>query len=124
MTKLNQIYKCVVCGNVVEVNYAGAGELVCCNQPMNLLTENTEEAATEKHVPVVKKIDGGVKVHVGEIAHPMEEDHFIEWIEVLSAGKSQKIFLQPGDQPEAVFAVEGDEFTVRVYCNLHGLWKV
>ncbi len=122
-TKRLQIYKCGVCGNIVEVVHRGAGQLVCCNQPMNLLTENTTDAAQEKHVPVIEKVDGGVKVKVGSVAHPMEEKHYIEWIEIIADGKAYRQFLNPGEAPEAFFGIEGDQITAREYCNLHGLWK-
>ncbi len=118
-----QVFKCNVCGNIVEVLHGGVGELVCCGVPMELLTENTTDAATEKHVPVVEKIDGGVKVTVGEVAHPMEEKHFIEWIEVIVDGKAYRQFLNPGNAPEAVFHIEGEGIIAREFCNLHGLWK-
>ena len=118
-----EIYKCDVCGNMVEVVHGGDGELVCCGQAMKLLKENTTDAALEKHVPVIEKIDGGVKVIVGEVAHPMGEDHYIEWIEIIADGKAFRQFLNPGDAPEAVFAVDADTVTAREYCNLHGLWK-
>ncbi len=123
MAEKLQIYKCEVCGNIVEVLHGGAGELVCCGKPMVLFTENTVDAAKEKHVPVVEKIDGGIKVKVGDVAHPMEEKHFIEWIEVISGGKAYRKFLEPGSAPEAEFCVSGDDVTVREYCNIHGLWK-
>lgn len=90
---------------------------------MELLVENTTDAAQEKHVPVIEKVDGGIKVAVGSVAHPMEEDHFIEWIEVLVDGKAYCQFLNPGEAPEAFFSVEGEEITAREFCNLHGLWK-
>jgi len=122
-TKRLQVYRCNVCGNIVEVVHASAGTLECCKQPMELLAENTTDAATEKHVPVIEKTDGGVKVKVGDVAHPMEEKHYIEWIELIVDGKSCYQFLNPGEAPEAFFAVEGDQFTAREYCNLHGLWK-
>lgn len=122
-TKKLQIYKCNICGNIVEVIHTGAGELVCCGQPMELLVENTTDAAQEKHVPVIEKVDGGIKVAVGSVAHPMETDHFIEWIEVLVDGKAYRQFLNPGETPEAFFSVEGEEITAREFCNLHGLWK-
>lgn len=118
-----QVYRCNICGNIVEVIHTGAGELVCCGQPMELLVENTTDAAQEKHVPVIEKVDGGIKVAVGSVAHPMEEDHFIEWIEVLVDGKAYRQFLNPGEVPEAFFSVEGEEITAREFCNLHGLWK-
>lgn len=123
MAKQLEIYKCEVCGNIVEVLHAGAGKLVCCGQPMKLQAENTTDASREKHVPVIEKIPGGVKVKVGSIAHPMEEKHYIEWIEVIADGKAYRQFLHPGDAPEAVFLVEAAQITAREYCNLHGLWK-
>jgi len=123
MTKKLQIYKCKVCGNIVEVLHEGAGELVCCGQPMILREENTVDAAREKHVPVVEKTTGGVKVKVGSVAHPMEEKHYIEWIEIISDGKAYRQFLKSGDAPEATFDIEAGDVTAREYCNLHGLWK-
>ena len=124
MTERLQIYKCEVCGNIVEMLHEGAGELVCCKQPMKLFVENTVDAALEKHVPVIEKTDGGIKAKVGSVAHPMEEKHYIEWVEVIADGKAYRQFLKPGDAPEAVFAVDAVRLTVREYCNLHGLWKV
>ena len=118
-----QVYKCDVCGAEVEVVHGGGGTLVCCNTPMNLLAENTTDAAQEKHVPVIEKVDGGVKVSVGSVAHPMGEDHLIEWIEVVADGKIYRQLLKPGDAPEAVFPVKADQLAARAYCNLHGLWK-
>jgi superoxide reductase len=123
MAERLEVYKCELCGNIVEVLHGGAGELVCCGQAMTLLKENTVDAAKEKHVPVVEKIDGGVKVKVGDVPHPMEEKHLIEWIEVIADGKSYVQFLNPGDVPEAVFNIEADTITAREFCNLHGLWK-
>ena len=123
MAKKLQIYKCAMCGNIVEVIHGGAGELVCCGQAMELLDEKTADAATEKHVPVIEKIDGGVKVKVGSISHPMEEKHYIEWIEIIADGKAYRQFLNPGDAPEAVFDITADVITAREYCNVHGLWK-
>ncbi len=123
MTERTQNYKCQVCGNIVEILHTGAGTLVCCNQPMTLLTENTTDAATEKHVPVVEKIDGGFKVTVGSVAHPMEETHLIEWVELLAGDKVYRQHLSPGDAPEAFFAVDAEQASAREYCNLHGLWK-
>ena len=122
MPKKLELYKCEVCGNMVEMVHGGDGELVCCGQPMKLFVENTVDAAREKHVPVKENVAGGVKVKVGSVAHPMEEKHYIEWIEIVSGGKAYRQFLEPGQAPEAVFPVEGD-FTAREYCNLHGLWK-
>jgi len=123
MTELNQIYKCSVCGNIVEVVHAGAGELVCCGQPMELLKENTTDAAQEKHVPIIEKTENGIKVTVGEVPHPMESEHFIEWIEILADNKAYRKYLKPGDAPEAEFCIKASEITAREYCNLHGLWK-
>jgi len=123
MTERLQIYKCEVCGNIVEVVHAGAGELVCCNEPMTLFTENTVDAAKEKHVPVAKVVSGGIKVAVGAVPHPMEEKHYIEWVELIADGKAYRQFLKPGEAPEAFFPVEAASFTVREYCNIHGLWK-
>ena len=122
-TERLQVYKCEVCGNIVEVVHASAGTLSCCNQPMTLQKEGVTDAATEKHVPVVEKTDGGFKVTVGEVHHPMEEKHFIEWIEIIADGKVYHQFLKPGDVPEAVFKIDADRVTAREYCNLHGLWK-
>lgn len=122
-TERQQVYKCQVCGIIAEVLDGGAGELVCCGQPMQLLVENTVDAAKEKHVPVVEAADGGVKVKVGSAAHPMEEKHYIEWIEVIADGRVYRQFLKPGDSPEAFFPVEAAGVVAREYCNLHGLWK-
>lgn len=123
MTEKLQIYKCEVCGNIVEMLHEGAGELVCCEQPMKLFVENTVDAAKEKHVPVVERVEHGIKVKVGSVAHPMEEKHYIEWIELIADGKAYREFLKPGDAPEAVFCVDAKHITPREYCNLHGLWK-
>ena len=103
--------------------HAGKGNLVCCGKPMNLLVENTVDAAKEKHVPVIEKIDGGVKVKVGEVAHPMEEKHWIQWVEIIADGKTYRQYLNPGQVPEAIFNVTADQITAREYCNIHGLWK-
>ncbi len=118
-----QIFKCEVCGNIAKLYHAGGGRMICCGQPMKLIDANTVDAAVEKHVPVVEKVDGGIKVTVGSVAHPMEEKHFIEWIEVISGEKTCTAFLKPGEAPEAFFPVSVDELTVREYCNIHGLWK-
>ena len=123
MTQRLQIYKCEVCGNVVEVLHEGAGELVCCDQPMKLMKENTVDAALEKHVPVIEKTEEGIKVKVGSVPHPMVEEHYIEWIELIADGQAYRQFLKPGDAPEAVFKIETQNITAREYCNLHGLWK-
>jgi superoxide reductase len=118
-----EVYKCGVCGNIVEVLHVGGGELVCCGQPMKLLAENTTDAAREKHVPVVERTDSGVKVKIGAVAHPMEEKHYIEWIEVVADDIAYHRFLKPGDKPEAKFCIEAKDVTARAYCNIHGLWK-
>lgn len=123
MTEVLQVYKCEVCGNIVEVLHEGKGELVCCKQPMKLFVENTVDAAKEKHVPVVEKTAEGIKVKVGSVAHPMEEKHYIEWIEVIAEGKTYRQFLRPGDVPEATFNIAPEQVTAREYCNLHGLWR-
>jgi len=123
MTAKLEVYKCELCGNIVEVLHAGAGELVCCGQAMTCLKENTVDAAKEKHVPVIEKVDGGVKVSVGSVAHPMEEKHYIEWIEIIADGKAYRQFLEPGQAPEATFMVDAADITAREYCNLHGHWK-
>ncbi len=123
MAERFQVYKCEACGNIVEVLEGGAGTLVCCGQDMVLFEENTVDAAKEKHVPVIEKVEGGFKVKVGEVAHPMEEKHYIQWIEVIADGKSYCQFLNAGDAPEAVFLLDAAEITARGYCNLHGLWK-
>jgi len=124
MTVRGQIYKCDVCGNVVEVLSAGKGSLVCCGQPMRLLEEKTEGGGSEKHKPVVEKVAEGVKVRVGSTQHPMESEHRIEWIEVRVGGTVLRRFMEPGEPPSALFKVEVEEEVVaRAYCNLHGLWR-
>lgn len=125
MVKLNEIYKCDICGNIVEVLHEGPGQLVCCGQAMTLQEENTTDAAQEKHVPVIKKTDNGMIVKVGSVPHPMEENHYIEWIEInmVDGGRIAKKYLKPVDKPEIDFHTRGDNFVIRAYCNLHGLWK-
>lgn len=123
MIKLNQIYKCDVCGNIVEVINAGGGTLVCCGKPMRLLEGNTVDASLEKHVPVVEKADGGVIVKVGSVEHPMEEKHYIEWIEIHAGEKVYRKHLKPGEKPEAFFEIDEEVEYAREYCNLHGLWR-
>jgi len=123
MAERLQIFKCEICGNIVEVLHGGKGQLVCCNQPMTLLKENVVDASLEKHVPVIEKTQDGIKVKVGSVSHPMEEKHFIEWIELIVDGKVYRQFLAPGGVPEATFQVKGEKVTAREYCNLHGLWK-
>ena len=131
MTKENQIYKCKVCENIIEVLHAGVGQLVCCNQSMDLLEEKTKDEGLEKHVPVIEELPAnvcqgkdGVKIRVGETEHPMEENHYIEWIEIVPAdGKRGKKFLKPGDKPEVEFYTRKEIVGARAYCNVHGLWK-
>jgi len=123
MAEQLEVYKCDVCGNIVEVMHGGAGELVCCGQPMKLFVANTVDAAKEKHVPAIEKTAEGFKVKVGSVAHPMEEKHYIEWIEVIAGGKAYRQFLKPGEKPEATFCIDAGQVTAREYCNLHGLWK-
>jgi superoxide reductase len=123
MTKIKQVYKCNVCGNIVEVLHEGVGELVCCNQPMELLEEKSGDEGLEKHVPIIEKTSNGVKVIVGSVAHPMQESHFIEWIELISDGIVYKKFLKTDDVPEADFETTAKEISARAYCNIHGLWK-
>ena len=124
MTEQSQIYKCSSCGNIIEILHKGAAGLACCGNPMGLLEEKTADKATEKHVPVIEKITDGYKVTVGSTLHPMEEKHFIEWIEILADGISYKKFFKPGDKPEAVFIIaDAKAVAAREYCNLHGLWK-
>ncbi len=123
MAQRLEIYKCEACGNIVEMLHGGDGELVCCDAPMKRYVENTVDAAREKHVPVITRVADGFKVAVGSVAHPMEEKHYIEWIELIADGKAYREFLKPGDKPEATFNVKATQLTAREYCNLHGLWK-
>lgn len=123
MTEELQVYKCEICGNIVEVIHEGKGQLVCCGQAMKLLEEKTADAGKEKHVPVIDKKETGFKVTVGSIPHPMIEEHYIEWIELIADGKAYRQFLKPGNEPVAFFAVEAQEVTAREYCNIHSLWK-
>lgn len=123
MAERYQVYKCELCGNIVEVLVGAAGDLVCCGQNMKLLTENTVDAAKEKHVPVIEKTASGYKVKVGDVPHPMVEKHYIQWVELIADGKSYFQYLEPGQTPEAEFCLEADSVSAREYCNLHGLWK-
>ena len=123
MTKRLQLYKCEICGNIVEIMHEGMPALVCCNQKMKLLKENTTDAALEKHVPFIEKIEGGYKINVGEVEHPMTEDHYIEWIQLLTENEVYTKFLSPDEKPEAVFKTNAVKVTAREYCNLHGNWK-
>ncbi|MDK2849505.1 MAG: superoxide reductase [Candidatus Woesearchaeota archaeon] len=123
MTKKKQVYKCSICGNIVEVIHEGAGQLVCCGQPMDLLEEKTEDAGQEKHVPVIETTEEGVLVKVGSVSHPMEDNHYIEWIELIADGISYRKFLKPGDKPEALFKIKAENIQARAFCNVHGLWR-
>jgi superoxide reductase len=123
MTVLDGIYKCELCGNIAQVLHTGAGALVCCGQEMQKMDEKTADAATEKHVPVIEKTATGITVKVGSVPHPMEDDHFIEWIELIADGKSYRQRLQPGAPAEATFCVEAADVSARELCNKHGLWK-
>ena len=118
-----EIYKCEVCGHIIEVLHEGKGTLVCCGQTMKVFKENTVDAAKEKHVPVIEKTADGFKVMIGAVAHPMEEKHYIEWIELVADGVAYRKFLKPGDAPEAVFCIDASDVSAREYCNIHGLWK-
>ena len=123
MTEKLEVYKCGICGNMASMVHSGGGALVCCGAPMKLMVENSVDAAKEKHVPVIEKIAEGFKVKVGSVAHPMEQNHHIEWIEVITDGKTYRQFLNPGEAPEAAFAIKAEKVVAREYCNLHGLWK-
>ncbi len=118
-----EIYKCNKCGIITKILESGEGALVCCDAPMIRMVENMIDAAEEKHVPIVEKLKGGIKVSVGSVSHPMDEDHYIQWIEIVSDSKSLIKFLSSDDAPEAIFYLDCDKFSVRAYCNLHGLWK-
>jgi len=123
MTELRQIYKCNICGNIIEVIHTGIGQLVCCGQPMELLKEKTVDIGLEKHVPVIEKVGNKVKVKVGSVPHPMEQKHHIEWIETIADDKTCRKFLKPGEKPEAEFEITAEKIEAREYCNIHGLWK-
>ena len=118
-----QVYKCSVCGNTVEVMHVGGGTLTCCDKPMEVQEEKTADAATEKHVPVVEKVDGGYKVKVGSVPHPMTDEHFIEWIELVAGDEIMVAFLKPGAAPEAVFKTDAADVSAREFCTVHGFWK-
>lgn len=123
MTEVRQIYKCEICGNIVEVVHGAGGTLVCCNKPMTLKKENTQEAAVEKHIPVVEKIDGGYRVTIGSVIHPMTEEHHIEWIEVHTKDRVYRKYLALDEKPIAEFLIDEEILYAREYCNLHGLWR-
>ncbi len=122
MPKQLDVYKCSICGNIVEVMHAGPGALVCCGKNMDLLNENTTDAAKEKHVPVIEIGAGTITVKVGSVAHPMEAAHYIEWVELIADGQVYRQHLKPGDAPEATFNLTASAVTAREYCNLHGHW--
>jgi superoxide reductase len=123
MTQKLQVYKCAECGNIVEVLTPGGGDLVCCGQPMQNLTAKTADQGKEKHTPVIEKLNGGIKVKIGSVPHPMEEKHYIEWIEIVTDGKAYRQFLSPGQAPEAVFNVTAPDVRAREHCNIHGMWE-
>jgi superoxide reductase len=123
MTELNEIYKCEICGNIVHMVHGGAGELVCCGQPMVLMEEKTAEMKMEKHVPVIERDGDLIKIYVGSTLHPMGEKHYIEWIELVTEDRSYRKYLKPGDRPEALFLCKAERISAREYCNIHGLWK-
>jgi len=123
MAEKLQVFKCDICGNIVEVLHGGKGQLVCCNEPMREFLPNTVDASLEKHVPVIEKTEKGISVKVGSAPHPMEEKHYIEWIEVIIDNRAYREFLSPGGPSEAFFPVKGENITAREYCNVHGLWK-
>ncbi len=123
MPQVLEVYKCTSCGNIVEILHGSNSNLSCCGEEMPQLKEGVTDAAQEKHVPVIEKTANGYKVSVGSVAHPMDEKHYIEWIELLADGVSYKKFLNPNEAPEAEFCVEAKSVSAREYCNLHGLWK-
>jgi superoxide reductase len=123
MTEINQVYKCNVCGNIVEMVHQGAGELICCGQPMELRQEKSEEEGTEKHKPIIDRTGKGVIVKIGSMPHPMESQHYIEWIEAVTENKVYRKYLEPGQDPKAEFFIETENISARAYCNVHGLWS-
>ncbi len=123
MAEKLEIYQCLLCGNMTEVLHGGDGELVCCGQPMKKLIAKKEDAGKEKHVPVIEKADGAIIVKIGSIPHPMEEKHYIEWIEIVTDGKAYRQFLKPGDPPQARFNIAGNSVIAREHCTIHGLWE-
>ena len=123
MTKLKEIYRCQICGNIVEVVHPSGGTLSCCGQPMKLLNENSVDAAVEKHVPVITKTTKGYEVAVGSVEHPMTPEHYIEWIELVTPEGTLRKYLKPGEKPVAGFMTDATDVAAREYCNVHGLWK-
>jgi len=123
MTEISQIYKCTVCGNIIEVVHTGGGELVCCGQPMVIEQEKDMEEGTEKHRPIIERTDSGVIIRVGSVPHPMESEHYIEWIEVITEHRVYRKALEPNMEPLAEFCLNAVHISARAYCNKHGLWK-
>lgn len=123
MAKALEVYKCGICGNIVELFISGGGPLACCGAPMQLLEENTVDASQEKHLPVIERNGNEVTVKVGSVAHPMDDNHYIQWIEVIDGDKVMRQMLKPGGAPQATFCVKSDKVVAREYCNLHGQWK-
>lgn len=132
MTKINEIYHCSICGNIISVFHDGPGVLSCCDQTMSLLKSNTIEASLEKHIPVFQKTKKGFKIQVGSIPHPMEEKHFIEWLEFAIEDKIIRKQFRPGEKAELIIECQNYNLDnckkdnpkwIRAYCNLHGLWK-
>lgn len=123
MTEVMQVYKCEVCGNIVEVLHSGRGQLVCCGRPMRLMEVKKAEEGKEKHLPVIEKSGDIFVVKVGSVPHPMEEKHYIEWIELIADGAVYRKHLKPGDKPVAEFCVKAEKVSAREYCNIHGLWQ-
>ncbi|MGN0233023.1 MAG: desulfoferrodoxin [Bacteroidaceae bacterium] len=121
-TNAKEIYRCSTCGGVVEVLHSGA-VMYCCGNPMTLLKGNVVDGAKEKHVPVVEIVENGVRVTIGAVEHPMQPDHYIEWIELVTPTQVLRQELKPGDKPQALFQVQEKHLYARAYCNLHGLWK-
>lgn len=119
-----KFYRCNHCGNIVAVVKDGGVTPSCCGEPMELLEAGSTDAATEKHVPAVTREDGKLVVRVGEVAHPMLEEHYIEWVALAAEGRTCIKYLKPGDEPKVTFgACCADGAIVYAYCNLHGLWK-
>jgi superoxide reductase len=126
MTEKKQIYRCNICGNIIEVLQIGTGELNCCNQAMKILKEKTGDIGPEKHIPIIEKTDAGVKIKVGKLPHPMKDEHCIEWVEIISDNRIYRNYLLPGDPPEVEFDVKIEDINqvrARQYCSIHGLWK-
>lgn len=123
MPERREIYKCEACGNIVEVIDGGGADLVCCGENMQLLEGSTTDEGKEKHVPVIESFAEGIKVKVGDNPHPMEEKHYIEWIEIIDGDTSHRQYLKPGQSPEAIFTCADVNVTAREYCNVHGMWK-